>query len=217
MILHRLLIDFFGEDVKHSNNNVQYVYLAVAIAGVCVAAAYLFTKLPEPDASDAMAQENQIITSMDGSEESKKMTYARIFYGFATQFCYVGAQVTIGTFFLNYAHENGGFSDSKGSQMLSYGLIAFTVGRFVGTALLAFMSAPLLLGICTLACCALTCAISSLKGGSGGVICLIIIMFFGESHALSPRASSSRDADYCWSSPANRVGPVPYHLRLGYR
>lgn len=169
---------FFGEDVKHSNNNVQYVYLAVAIAGVCVAAAYLFTKLPEPDLSDATAQENQIITSMDGSEESKKMTYARIFYGFATQFCYVGAQVTIGTFFLNYAHENGGFSDSKGSQMLSYGLIAFTVGRFVGTALLAFMSAPLLLGICTLACCALTCAISSLKGGSGGVVCLIIIMFF---------------------------------------
>lgn len=130
--------------------------------------------------SDSMAQENQIITNMDGSEETKKQTYLRILFGFATQFCYVGAQVTIGTFFINYAHENGGYSDAKASQLLSYGLIAFTVGRFVGTALLAFMSAPLLLAICSIACSALVCAISSLKGGSGGVICLIIIMFFGE-------------------------------------
>ena len=177
---------FFGDENKNSNTNVQYVYLAVAIAGVTVAAAYLFTKLPEPDVSDSMAQENQIITNMDGSEESKKSTYLRIFFGFLTQFCYVGAQVTIGTFFLNYAHENGGFTDQKGSQMLSYGLITFTVGRFVGTALLAFMSAPLLLAICTIACCALTCAIASLKGGSGGVVCLIIIMFFGKSQVASP-------------------------------
>ena len=151
--------------------------MAVAILGVIVAVAYFFTKLPEPEELDSSRPEATEILTPAGDVESKKATYIRIFAAFVTQFMYVGAQVTIGAFFLNYAHENGGYSDSKGSQMLSYGLIVFTVGRFIGTALLAFISAPLLLAIYSLACCALICAIASLKG-SGGVICLIIIMFF---------------------------------------
>lgn len=55
--------------------------------------------------------------------------------GFIAQFCYVGAQVTIATFFINYAHSNGGYTDAKASQMLSYALITFTVGRFIATAI----------------------------------------------------------------------------------
>jgi hypothetical protein len=38
----------------------------------------------------------------------------------------VGAQVTVTTFFINYAHENGGFSTAKASTFLSYSLIIFT-------------------------------------------------------------------------------------------
>jgi FHS family L-fucose permease-like MFS transporter len=43
---------------------------------------------------------------------------------------YVGSQVTVGSFFINNAAE-AGIADSEASQLLSYGLITFTVCRFV--------------------------------------------------------------------------------------
>lgn len=176
---------FFSGDAKSSNTNVQYVYLAVALMGVCVALAFFFTKLPEIDEQALQAQLDQAAAqSGDGQPESNRTLWLRIAFGAATQFCYVGAQVTIGTFFLNYAHENGGMSDAQGSQFLSYGLIAFFVGRFVGTGLLSVVSAPLLLAIYSLVCAGLICAISSLQG-MGGVVCLIVIMFFESIVSLS--------------------------------
>jgi FHS family L-fucose permease-like MFS transporter len=54
-------------------------------------------------------------------------------FGFIAQFCYVGAQVTIASFFINYATENATFTAAQASNLLSYALITFTVGRFVAT------------------------------------------------------------------------------------
>ncbi len=101
----------------------------------------------------------------------------RAITGFVCQFLYVGAQVTIGSFFLNYTAESAGISDAEGSNLLSYALILFTVGRFVGVALLSVISAPLLLCAYGLICTLLAILIGSLSGMSG-VICLMMIMFF---------------------------------------
>ena len=204
---------FFGEGNSHSNTNVQYVYLAVSILGVIVATAYFFTKLPEPEELDSYNPETTEILTPSGEVESKKATYIRIAAAFITQFMYVGAQVTIGAFFLNYAEDNGGYNPEKGAQMLSYGLITFTVGRFIGTALLAFVSAPLLLAVYSIACAILICAISSVKGGSTGVICLIVIMFFEVSSSAIPAKIERELNEMC--HPA--VDHVPSHFRFGYR
>lgn len=82
-------------------------------------------------------------------------------FGFVAQFCYVGAQVTIGSFFLNYATENAAYSAATASDMLSYALIIFTVGRFFACALATVLDPDFLIVIyaaCAIALNAYVCA-----------------------------------------------------------
>jgi len=57
----------------------------------------------------------------------------------SAQFAYVGAQVTVATFFINYCNENGGIPKSRASLLLSMSLLIFTIARFIGTALLTWI------------------------------------------------------------------------------
>lgn len=168
---------FFSGEHANDLTTVQYVYLAVALLGVAVATAFVFTPLPEVSEGALQAEAEALAAAGDVQAVDRGFWKTRAPFGFVTQFCYVGAQVTIGTFFINYAHENGGLSDAKASQFLSYALILFTVGRFFGTALLAVISAPLLLGIYSIICCVLIVLIATLHGMSG-VVCTMLIMFF---------------------------------------
>ena len=172
---------FFSGENANSLTNVQFVYLAVSCAGIAVAVLFFFSKLPEvPEASrrsasivgaDSEAGYDGII-----AEKPLYKEYNMIF-GFVAQFCYVGAQVTCATFFINYASENGGFTDAKASQMLSYALITFTVGRFIATALAVVFESNFLLTVYSCFAIALTAYVSA-GHGTAGVAVLIVIFFF---------------------------------------
>ncbi|WVF70322.1 hypothetical protein IAT40_005112 [Kwoniella sp. CBS 6097] len=170
---------FFSEENKNNLNNVQWVYLAVAGMGLVIAAAFFFTKLPEVS-EEALQAEAEALADAHGEDTQAMQPFwkqYRALTGFVAQFLYVGAQVTVGSFFLNYTAENAHIADSRGSQLLSYGLIIFTVGRFISTALLAVISAPVLLFFWSIGAAVLAIFIGSLHGMSG-VICLMLIMFF---------------------------------------
>lgn len=98
-------------------------------------------------------------------------------FAFWAQFCYVGSQVTIAAFFINYATENASFTSAEGSNMLSYGLISFTVGRFVATGLATFLQTDFIMIVYSLIAIALTAYVSA-GSGVAGVAVLIIIFFF---------------------------------------
>ena len=162
--------------------------------GVAVALAFGFTQLPEVSEDALQAQEEVVVHTSsldsDGQVAALEPFYKqyRAITGFVAQFLYVGAQVTIGSSFLNYSYSNAGIPDARGSQLLSCGLITFTVARFIGIALLSVVSA--LLAIYAAFCVLLALLIGSLKG-MAGVVCLILIMFF-ESIVSYGSASSSR-------------------------
>lgn len=177
LALTRALQYFFSGEHANDLTTVQYVYLAVALMGVAVATAFVFTPLPEVSEAALQAEAEALADATEAEVVDRGFWRTRAPFGAITQFMYVGAQVTIGTFFINYAHENGGLATSEASQFLSYGLILFTVGRFVGTALLAVISAPLLLSVYAVICCVLIALIATLHGMSG-VACTMIIMFF---------------------------------------
>lgn len=120
-------------------------------------------------------------------------------FGFVAQFCYVGAQVTCATFFINYANENGGYSTSAASRMLSYALITFTVGRFIATGLAVIFESNFLLVIYS--CCAIALsAYVSAGRGSAAVGALIAIFFF-----MAPCYPVTRNLISPYISYANRV------------
>lgn len=89
----------------------------------------------------------------------------------------MGAQVTIASFFIFYATENADFTKAQAAQMLSYGLITFTVARFIATGLAVYLESNFILTV--YACCAIAVNGYICAGhGTSAVACLIIIFFF---------------------------------------
>lgn len=178
---------FFSGEHADSLETVQYVYLAVALLGVAVGIMFFFAKLPEVAEASGVQRRGsvaddstlELATDADGNIIGAGPIYKQynMIFGFIAQFCYVGAQVACAALFVNYAHENGGVSDAEGSQMLSYALITFTVGRFVATGLSSIFESNFLLvvyAICAIACTAAVCSIR----GVAGVGVLIVVFFF---------------------------------------
>ncbi|KAF4982479.1 hypothetical protein FZEAL_1904 [Fusarium zealandicum] len=162
---------FFTGENQNSLTNVQFVYLAVACAGAAVGVLFLFARLPE--VSEATIEDEAHGHAAQGSIWKQY----NMWFAFGAQLCYVGAQVTIATFFINYAHENGGFATSEASNMLSYALITFTVGRFVATGLAMFFRSDFIMVIYTVCAIALTAYVSA-GSGAASVGVLITIFFF---------------------------------------
>jgi len=167
---------------KNADNlvNVQYVYLAVACLGVAVACLFIFTKLPE--VSEATLAENAGVEVVAVDEMGNPVGQGsfwkqyNMFFAFGAQFAYVGAQVTIGAFFINYVTENGGYTKPQASNFLSYALIIFTVGRFVAVAI-AFVLAPSFIMCVYSALAIVFTAVAAGKEGTSGVGVLMATYF----------------------------------------
>lgn len=167
---------------KNANNltNVQYVYLAVACAGVAIAVLFLFSKLPEVSEKaldDAILEEAPVDQYGNVIEQGPLYKQYNMIFAFIAQFCYVGAQVTIGSFFINYATENASYTSAQASNMLSYALIVFTVGRFIGVGLATIFESNFVItvySVCAIALNAYICA----GHGDAAVAVLIVIYFF---------------------------------------
>jgi FHS family L-fucose permease-like MFS transporter len=97
--------------------------------------------------------------------------------GIVAQLLYTGAQVSLASFFINFGTDVGKFTQSQSSVYLSYGQIAFTVGRFVGTFLMRFMSPSLLMGIFAIFTTILNIIIVAVPNPNMTFL-LIVIMFF---------------------------------------
>ncbi|KAK7996744.1 hypothetical protein PG989_004784 [Apiospora arundinis] len=172
---------FFSGENANSLVNVQFVYLAVACAGAAIGVLFFFAKLPEVS---KVVLATQTVADNPAADEFAAEVGAgplykqyNMIFAFIAQFCYVGAQVTIASFFINYASESGGFSDAEGSNMLSYALITFTVGRFAATALATVFQADFLLMVYASVAIAMNAYVASAHGAAG-VGVLIAIFFF---------------------------------------
>lgn len=97
--------------------------------------------------------------------------------GILAQFCYVGAQVGVGSFFIRYATTYGNVSSSVGATGLSLGMLLFMLGRFTGTFLMRWIApTKLLLGTALIAAAISTTV--ALNGGTTGFWLLIPLQFF---------------------------------------
>lgn len=172
---------FFTGANADNLTNVQYVYLAVACLGVAVAVLFIFTKLPEVSEATLAENSNIEITAVDDMGNpigigSIWKQYNLFFAAFA-QLCYVGAQVTIGAFFINYLIENGaGLDKPAASNLLSYALIIFTVGRFIAVGIAFFLAPAFIIMVYSALVIAFTAAAAGVSG-SGGVGCLMATYF----------------------------------------
>jgi FHS family L-fucose permease-like MFS transporter len=95
----------------------------------------------------------------------------------AAQFLYVGGQVGTWSYLITYVQTYTGSPERTAGFWLTGALAAFTLGRFVSTALLRYIGAAQLLGIFAVIN-ALVVAVAALHPGWLGVGCLIAVAFF---------------------------------------
>ncbi len=133
---------FFGTIVNENAklDTVKMVYLITGAVVLIVAFLFWRTPLPEIKEDTMVSDVSQIVKPLF---KHKNFTNAII-----AQFFYVAAQVSIAAWFINYCTDNNHtITNARAADLLGFSLILFTVGRFIGTALMKKIAPNLLLFI----------------------------------------------------------------------
>ena len=105
--------------------------------------------------------------------------HPNLIFGAIAIFVYVGGEVAIGSFLVNYftQPEIGGLTEKVAASFVAFYWGGAMVGRFIGSALLQKISTRGLLGVCAV-CAAALVAISMLSTGHTAMYSIILVGFF---------------------------------------
>ena len=121
--------------------SVQVPYLIIGIVVLIIAFIIWRVKLPE-----IVDEEVTTNTNSGGILKQKNLVF-----GIAAQFFYVGAQVCVSSFFIRFIGEAAGIEEKPAAIYLSVALLAFMIGRFVGTFLMKYFQPRKLLAFYSIA------------------------------------------------------------------
>lgn len=105
--------------------------------------------------------------------------HPNLIFGAIAIFVYVGAEVSIGSFLVNYFSQPdiGGLTEKVAASFVAFYWGGAMVGRFIGSALLQKMKTGGLLGVCAI-CAAGLVTISMLTSGHFAMYSIILVGFF---------------------------------------
>jgi FHS family L-fucose permease-like MFS transporter len=154
----------------HEASTVKLPYIGLGITLVLLAIAIGSFKLPKiPQAQHAVGEKvNDSI-----------WRHKNLIFGAIGIFVYVGAEVSIGSFLVNYFSqpEIGGFTEKVAASFVAFYWGGAMVGRFIGSALLQKIKTGHLLAICAI-CAAALVAISMMTTGHFAMWSIILVGFF---------------------------------------
>ncbi|MBO9600159.1 MAG: glucose/galactose MFS transporter, partial [Cohnella sp.] len=118
-------------DAIESADAVRMPYLFLALAFAVLSAVFAALKLPQVDEEEA-ANDN------DGGSA---WNYRHLVLGAVGIFVYVGAEVSVGSFLVNFISqpEIAGLSEADAANYVSYFWGGAMVGRFIGSAVMRFI------------------------------------------------------------------------------
>ncbi|MFZ0300513.1 MAG: sugar MFS transporter [Candidatus Sulfotelmatobacter sp.] len=154
----------------HEAASVKTPYVGLGLALVLLAIAIASFKLPKiPQA------QHQIGEKVNDSI----WKHRNLIFGAIGIFVYVGAEVSIGSFLVNYFSqpEIGALTEKVAASFVAFYWGGAMVGRFIGSGLLQKMKAGHLLGICAV-CAAALVTISMLSTGHFAMWSIILVGFF---------------------------------------
>ena len=154
----------------HEAATVKTPYVGLGIALVLLAVAIGSFKLPTiPHAQHKVGEKvNDSIWK-----------HPNLIFGAIAIFVYVGGEVAIGSFLVNYftQPEIAGLTEKVAASFVAFYWGGAMVGRFIGSALLQKISTRGLLGVCAV-CAAALVAISMLTTGHAAMYSIILVGFF---------------------------------------
>jgi MFS transporter, FHS family, L-fucose permease len=147
---------------------VKMPYMILGGFLILLALIFYFMELPE------LENKNET-KAVNGTFDTLK--YSHVKWAVIAQLFYVGAQVCVTSFFIRMAMAGGGVDEITAADYLSvYGLL-FMIGRFVGSALVNYISPAKLLSIYSLICIVLS-AVAVFTAGQFVVFALGGLGFF---------------------------------------
>jgi MFS transporter, FHS family, L-fucose permease len=154
----------------HEAATVKMPYVGLGIALVLLAIAIGSFKLPKIEHAQHRVGEKV---------NDSIWRHPNLIFGAIAIFVYVGGEVAIGSFLVNYfgQPEIGGLTEKVAASFVAFYWGGAMVGRFIGSAILQKVSTRGLLGICAV-CAASLVAISMLTTGHFAMYSIILVGFF---------------------------------------
>ena len=148
---------------------VQLPYIIIGVILLVMAIIFILTALPK---------ENKVGTVGKTSALSlNPFVHKKLFLGIIAQFFYVGAQVCISSFFIRYSNYAAGLHELEAANYLDLLLMAFIMGRYVGTFIMQYIQPALLLALYSSINIMLLCIVVFV-GGKVSVYSLVGVEFF---------------------------------------
>ncbi len=154
----------------HEAATVKMPYVGLGITLVLLAVAIGSFKLPKIEHAQHKVGEKV---------NDSIWRHPNLIFGAIAIFVYVGGEVAIGSFLVNYftQPEIGGLTDKVAASFVAFYWGGAMVGRFIGSAILQKISTRGLLGVCAV-CAAGLVAISMLTTGHFAMYSIILVGFF---------------------------------------
>lgn len=154
----------------HEAATVKMPYVGLGIALVLLAVAIGSFKLPTIEHA-----QHKVGEKVDDSI----WHHPNLVFGAIAIFVYVGAEVSIGSFLVNYfaQPEIGGLTEKVAASFVAFYWGGAMVGRFIGSALLQKVKTGSLLGLCAV-CAAALVGISMMTNGHFAMYSIILVGFF---------------------------------------
>jgi FHS family L-fucose permease-like MFS transporter len=120
----------------HEASSVQGPYLALAAALLALAALFFFARLPKITHADS-AQDK-----VSTESKTSALAHPHLLLGAIGIFLYVGGEVSIGSFLINFLGESNiaGLSAANAAHYVSFYWGGAMVGRFIGFAVMRYVS-----------------------------------------------------------------------------
>ena len=151
---------------------VQLPYLVVAGGVVLIATLIAFARFP------AVVEGTAPVPAERGGSVRELLGIKHFRWGVVAQFAYVGAQVSIWSYFIDFTKDlSPDTTERAAARLLSFGFLALLVGRFSGAFIIQRWSAPKLLSLYALANLALL-VIAMSTSGSVAIGALWLTIFF---------------------------------------
>jgi FHS family L-fucose permease-like MFS transporter len=128
----------------HEAATVKFPYLAIALALTVLALAIAFYKFPRLDTT------KDYRPTKAGEKGHSMWRYPHVVLGAVAIFVYVGAEVSIGSFLINYFNQSyiAGLSALAAANFVPFYWGGAMVGRFIGSAVLQKVKTGHLLTLC---------------------------------------------------------------------
>ena len=159
--------------IQQETEAMRLPYLVLGLLLLVVALVFVFTKFPK------IADENEggKNTGKEKLIDFSVLKHSHLRWGVIAQFFYNGGQTAINSLFLVYSCVYAGLDESTATTFFGLYMLAFLVGRWVGTALMVKFSPHRMLLFYSIMLIIL-CVVICVFGGYVGLYAMLAVSFF---------------------------------------